>query len=192
MSLILPTRPSTSHIRHMGAYLNRQTALSHPLWTVVTHTHTHTRTQTHTHALTHKGLRHSLSHRETPPLFSKYTITIHSAKSTHTTSCLVGYTSSAHTRSCTRTLRHTHTCACTHTHARFTEGPSPYCPSIWLVPFVPHVLSLVDGELLQAGGAVRPHDGGACPDMLETYVMTWVFTSVTRVMLFKHRKLWWI
>lgn len=157
-------------------------------------THTCTHTHKHTHALTHRGLRHSLSHRETPPLFWKYTIAIHSAKSTHTTSCLLGYTSSTHTSSRTRTLKHARTHAHTHAHTS-QRAPRPYCPSIWLVPFVPHVLSVADGKLLRAGGAVRPHDGSTCPDLLKTYVMTWDFTkhlSVTQVMPFKHKKLWWI
>lgn len=30
--------------------------------------------------------------------------------------------------------------------------PSPFCPSIWLVPFVPHIMLAADGKLLQAGG----------------------------------------
>lgn len=98
--------------------------------------HMHTSSHTQTHALTHRGLRHSLSHRATPPLFWKSTITIHSAKSTHTTSCLLGYTSSTHTRSCLHT--YTHTDLCIHTSQR---APSPYCLSIWLVPFVSHFLS---------------------------------------------------
>lgn len=46
--------------------------------------------------------------------------------------------------------------------------PLPYCPSIWLVPFVQHILLAADGKLLRAGGAV-----GACPDLLKTYNMTW-------------------
>ncbi len=91
-------------------------------------THTHTHTHKHTHALTHRGLRHSLSHRETPPLFWKYTIAIHSAKSTHTTSCLLGYTSSTHTRSLTRTLRQTNTHAHTSQRApRLIASPFGWC-----------------------------------------------------------------
>lgn len=76
--------------------------------------------------------------------------------------CLLGYTIS-HTPLHVCTLRHTH----------FTEGPSPCCPSIWPVPFVPHALLAVDRKLLWAGGAVGPHDGSICPDLLKTYVMTW-------------------
>lgn len=89
-------------------------------------------------------------------------ITIHSTKSTqgtHTASCLFGYTSSAHTLTPAHALTQTHTSQ---------RPPSPYCPSIWLVPFVPHILLAADGKLLQAGGAE-----GACPDLLKTYNITW-------------------
>lgn len=60
----------------MGAYLNWQTALSYPLWTVVTHTRAHTHTNTHTLSLTegsdihsHTG-RHPLSFENTQSPFT--------------------------------------------------------------------------------------------------------------------------
>lgn len=52
-------------------------------------------------------------------------------------------------------------------HTLHRGPPSPYCPFIWLLPFVPHILLVADGKLLKAGGAAGP-----CLDLLKNYNMT--------------------
>lgn len=72
---------------------------------------------------------------------------------------------------CLGTLhQHTHSLQPVHSlrHTLHRGPPSPYCPSIWLVPFVPHILLAADGKLLRAGGAAGP-----CSDLLKNYNMTW-------------------
>lgn len=158
----------------MGAYLNRQGTVTLNPRSVVTQTHTYspmTPCHTHTSSLTEDSDIHSCTgaHPSPPPVLLKYTITIHSAKSTHTTSARLHF---IHNHSVPRARTLTHTPTLSHTRTHFSEGPSSYCPSIWLVPFVPHVLSVAAEKLLWAGGAVRPHDGGACPDLWKTFVVT--------------------
>lgn len=124
-----PSRP-TSHSGHMGAYFNWRTAV---LGCCVQRARllSLTGTRTHTRLWTLK-------------------ITIHSTKSTQR----------AHTPRpvCLGTLhQHTHSLLPMHSlrHTLHRGPPSPYCPSIWLVPFVPHILLAADGKLLQAGGVLR-------------------------------------
>lgn len=143
-------------------------------------THEHVHKHTHTHTLS----TFTLTHGDTPPSFFFLTVhNHHSLCKIHTHHVPSAWVHFINTR--THTLPHMH--AQTHTRTHFTEGPSPQCPSIWLVPFVPHVLSVADGKLLRAGGAVRPHDGSACPDLLKTYVTQHL--PIIEAMLFKHRVL---
>lgn len=141
-SVVLLSGP-TSHSGHMGAYLNWQTVVL----AAVLDVHVCSLSHMHAHA-------HTLAF-ESPK--SPFTLQNPQCR-THTASCLFGYTSSAHT------LTPAHALTQTHTHHR--GPPSPYCPSIWLVPFVPHILLAADGKLLQGAA-------GACPDLLKTYNITW-------------------
>lgn len=119
-----------------------------------THTYTHACKHTYTASLT-QGLQHSLSHREDNPLSFESSQSPFTRQNPHTPRPVC--------------LGHTHTHTLPHMHTHFTKGPSPYCHSIWLVPFVPHVLSALTESCSKL---VVPHDGGACPDLWETYVMT--------------------
>lgn len=63
----------------------------------------------------------------------------------------------------------------THTQTHTVWGPPAapsVAPSIWLVPFVGQVLWAADRKPLGAAGAGRPHDGAACPNLLQTCVTT--------------------
>lgn len=131
----------------MGAYLNQQTAFSHPLWPVVTYSHTlaHKYTPSLAEASdihSHTG-RHPLSF-ENPQ--SPFTL-----QNPHTPRpvCLGTLHQRTHAPAYTDTHTYSHRLGRTH----FTEGPSPYCLSIWLVTFVSHFLSVTDENLLGAGGA---------------------------------------
>lgn len=125
-SVVLLSRP-TSHSGHMGAYLNWQTAV---LGCCVQRARllSLTGTRTHTHAFER----------------SKSPFTLQNPHSAHTPRPV-----------CLGTLhQHTHSLLPMHSlrHTLHRGPPSPYCPSIWLVPFVPHILLAADGKLLQAGG----------------------------------------
>lgn len=135
-----------------------------PPWPPVTHTRLHSQ----------RTLTFTLVRGHTPPLPSPRPFKIHNHHSlckihTHHVCSATLYPQPL-CPTCTHT--HTHTPTLSHTRTHFSEGPSSYCPSIWLVPFVPHVLSVAAEKLLWAGGAVRPHDGGACPDLWKTFVVT--------------------
>lgn len=106
----------TSHSGHMGAYLNRQTALSHP--TCDTHTLTHR----NAHAHTQRTPTFALAQGDTPSPFDNH----HSLCRLHThthTSRLFGYTSPACTH--THTPPHMHTQTHTYTLHR---GPLALLP----------------------------------------------------------------
>lgn len=100
---------------HMGAYLNRQTALSHPLWFVVTHAHIHTHTSPHSQ----RAPTFTLTQGDTPSLLKIHNH--HSLCKIHTHHVLSAWVHFINTH----TLLHMHTQTPTHTLHR---GPLALLP----------------------------------------------------------------
>ncbi len=130
-----------------------------------THTHacTHTNTHTHTPALTGGSDIHSHTGRH--PLSIENTQSPFTLQNPHTPRPVCSATLHQHTRAPAHARSDTHT----HTSQRAPRLIAP--PLGWFHLFHTFCRWLT-GKLLRAGGAGRPHDGSACPDLFKTCVMT--------------------
>lgn len=132
---------STSPSGHMGAYLNR--------WTLFPLTDPATLTE---------HFWQSLSRRLTPPLFSKYTIAIHSAKHTHTHihQSLSAWVHFINTHALTQTYQHANTLHPATLWPCWVLGDSIGAFSSQLfVVFVYYLLVAETGSLVSLGGHTR-------------------------------------